>query len=102
MSKKSVMNLLMAMSMLGTNEYAGYYISDEKVSECLMDMYFYMMYSGIGEEKKQEEFFNEFEKKFDNLNEEQQEMVKNEYIDIIETQNKNKEKVKKKGMNDYE
>ena len=102
MSKKSAMNLLLAMSLIGANEYASYYISDEKVSECLMDMYFYMMYSGIGEEKKQEEFLNEFEKKYNDLSEEQQEMVKNEYIDIIETQNKNKEKVKKKGMNNYE
>ena len=52
MSKKNVMNLLMAMSLIGTNEYVGYYISDEKVSECIMDMYFYMMYSGIGNEEK--------------------------------------------------
>ena len=102
MSKKNVMNLLMAMSLIGTNEYVGYYISDEKVSECIMDMYFYMMYSGIGNEEKKELYFKEFEKKFDNLNEEQQEEVKKEYIDIIEAQNKEKEKIKKKGMNDYE
>ena len=92
----------MAMSLIGTNEYTGYYISDEKVSECIWDMYFYMMYNGIGEEKKQEEFFNKMKEKYQNLNEEQQEEVRKEYISIIEAQNKNKEKVKKKGMNDYE
>ena len=76
-------------------------INDQEVNECLMDMYFYIMYSGINEEK-QEEYFQEFGKKYKNLNEKQQELVKKEYIDIIETQNKNREKIKRKGMIDYE
>ena len=102
MNKKKVIDLLMSMSLLGSSEYAGYYPNDERVVECLWDMYFYMMYSGIGNEEKKEEYFSEFGKKFNNLNKEQQEIVKNEYIDIIEAQNKNKEKVKKKGMSKYE
>ena len=104
MSKKKIMDLLMAMSLIGVGEYAGYYPMDEKVIECLWDMYFYMMYSGIGNEEKKEEYFNEFEKKYDKLNKEQQEEVKKEYIDIIEAQEKNKEKekIKKKGMINYE
>ena len=91
----------MAMSLMGSFEYASYYPSDERVVECIMDMYFYMMYTGINDEKK-EEYLNEFAKKYNNLDKEQKEMVKNEYIDIIKTQKKNREKIKKKGMNDYE
>ena len=101
---KSILNLLMASSLLHTNEYGGYFINDDRVQECIMDMYFYMLYNGANNEDKKEEYFNEFEKKYNELNKEQQELVKNEYVDIIETQNKNreKEKVKKKGMNKYE
>ena len=104
MSKKSAMDFLLAFSLIGGNEYVGYYPTDEKVVACLWDMYFYMMYNGLGNEDKKEEYFKEFEKKFDNLNKEQQEEVKNEYISIMEAQKKNreKEKVKKKGMNNYE
>lgn len=100
--KKKTMDLLMTMSLLGTGEYAGYYPNDERVIECIMDMYFYMLYNGIDNDLKKEEYFNEFEKKYHNLNEEQQEEVRKEYISIIEAQNKNKEKVKKKGMKNYE
>ena len=104
MSKKTPMDLLMTMSLLGTGEYAGYYPNDERILECIMDMYFYMMYSNVGNEDKKEEYFNKFEKKYDNLNSNQQEEIKKEYINIIEAQNKNseKEKVKKKGMINYE
>jgi len=102
MSKEKVMDLLMAMSLIGPREYDGYFPNDERVVECLWDMYFYMMYNGIGNKEKKEEYFNEFGKKFDNLNEKQQEEVRKEYINIIEAQEKNREKVKKKGMNKYE
>lgn len=104
MGKQKIMDLLLSMSLIGTSEYAGYYTNDERVMECLWDMYFYMMYNGIGNEEKKEEYFNEFGKKFDNLNKEQQEEVKKEYMNIIEAQDKNreKEKIKKKGMNNYE
>jgi len=104
MNKKKVFDLLTAMSFFGTSEYAGYYPTDERVIECLMDMYFYMLYKDMDNEEKKEEYFQEFENKYDKLNGEQQEEVKNEYINIIEAQKKNreKEKIKKKGMNNYE
>ena len=89
----------MAMSLIGTGEYGGYFPNDERVLECLMNMYFYMMHPN---ENKKEEYFQEFEKSYNDLNEEQKQIVKQDFIDIIETQNKNKEKVKKKGMNNYE
>ena len=100
--RKSTRDMLVAMSLVRGSEFEGGYIRDEKVIECVMDMYFYMLYGGIGNESKKEEYFNEFEKKYRALNKEQQEEVKNDYISIIEAQEKNKEKVKKKGMIDYE
>ncbi len=102
--KKGTIDLLITSALLNKSEYGGYFINDEKVMECLMDMYFYMLYNGVGNDQKTEEYFNEFEKKYRNLNKEQQEEIKKEYLDIIEAQNKNreKEKVKKKGMNKYE
>ena len=102
--KMSTRDLLIAMSLIHSSEYESGHIHDEKVLECIMDMYFYMLYGGIGNEQKKEDYFNEFEKKYKLLNKEQQDEVKNDYISIIESQekNKNKEKVKKKGMIDYE
>ena len=100
--KKSIMDLLITSSLLNKSEYGGYFINDEKVMECLMDMYFYMLYNGVGNDSKTEEYFSEFEKKYRNLNKEQQEIIKNDYTEIIESQNKNRDTVKKKGMNKYE
>ena len=99
---KSIMNILLTSSILGTHEYEGYLINDERVLECVMDMYFYMLYSGVDNDEKKEEYFNEFGKKYEKLNAEQKDLVKQEYMNIIETQNKNRGKVKKKGMIDYE
>ena len=91
--KKSTMDVLLTSALLGTHEYEGYFINDEKVSECIMDMYFYMLY-GLDNIEKKEEYFHEFEKKYKELNKEQQEFVKKEYNDIIEKQKKNREKEK--------
>ena len=104
MSKKPIVDLFTAMSLLDDSEYERYYPTGEQVVECLWDMYFYMIYSRIGNVLKKEEYFKEFEKKFNKLNKEQQEEVKKEYISIIEAQEKKRknEKVKKKGMKNYE
>lgn len=96
---KNLMNLLLSLSLIGDNEYGQFYVSDPKINDCLMNMYFYIMHPNTN---KKEEFFKEFEKSYNDLNEEQQEIVKKEYIDIIEAQEKNKEKVKKKGNDKYE
>jgi len=100
--KKSMAELLITSALLNRGEYGGYFINDERVMECIMDMYFYMLYSDVGNDEKIEEYFNELKNKYDNLNEEQQAIVKKEFLDIIEAQDKNKDKVKKKGMNKYE
>lgn len=102
MMNKRINDLLCSLAIVGSYDFGSYYEYDKKINDCLMDMYFYMLYNGIGNEEKKAEYFQEFENKYDKLDKKQQEIVKQEYIDIIETQNKNREKVKKKGMNDYE
>lgn len=99
---KSVMSFLTAYSLIGGGEFGMEYLDDKDINECLMDMYFYMLYNGMDNDIKCEEYFHEFEKKYDKLNKEQQDIVKKEYFDIIEAQKKNKGKVKKKGMINYE
>ena len=96
MSKKTVRDLLLTMSLLGTNEYASFYVDDPLVNDCLMSMYFYMLYDSNYQEKKEEKF-QEFSEKYNKLNDEQKELVKQDYLNIIEAQDKNKEKVKRKG-----
>lgn len=83
------------MSVIGTNEFSMDYIDDPLVNDCLMSMYFYMMCDNKFQKKK-DELFIEFNEKYEKLNEEQQELVKQDYISIIEAQN-NRNKVKRKG-----
>ena len=67
---------------------------DGDINDCLITMYVYMM---SGDEK----YYQEFIKKYDTLNEEQQEFVKNDYLNIINAQDEF-EKVKRKGEIKYE
>ena len=91
------MDLLLSMSMIGANEFGNMmYIDDPRVNDCLMSMYFYMMFDS-NYEKKKEEKFQEFSEKFEKLNDEQKEIVKQDYLNIIEAQDKVREKVKRKG-----
>lgn len=59
------------------------YASDEKVNECLMQMYFYML---TGDDR----IFNEFHELYQKLDFEKQEYVKQDYINIIREQEKEK------------
>ena len=86
--------MLLTRAVIGTNEYMSDYIDDEMVNDCLNDMYLYMICGNEFAEKKQQ-YFSEFENKYNKLNSEQQELVKQEYIKIIEAQDRNK--VKRKG-----
>ena len=88
------------MSLIGTFDYIDDYIEDDLVNDCLMSMYFYMMCDSNNKDK--EKYFKDFDSKYQKLNSEQQEIVKKDYVSIIDAQNINKEKVKKKGMIDYE
>ena len=91
------MDLLLSMSMIGANEFGNMmYIDDPLVNDCLMSMYFYMLYDSNYAEKKEEKF-QEFCEKYNNLDDEQKEIVKQDYLNIIEAQDRNREKVKRKG-----
>lgn len=74
---------------------------DDEIDECLMNMYFFMISDKMNNDKR-EELWQAFESSYQKLNSEQQEIVKKDYLSIIDAQNKNKEKVKKKGMINYE
>ena len=88
---------------INDNYHLDNYIDDIEVNECLMEMYFYLLYSRI-DDKKAEEHLEKSHMIFQKLNSEQQEIVKNDIISIIETQKKENEKVKvkKKGFDKYE
>lgn len=62
------------------------YFFDMDVTDCLMKMYFVMLSDDSCYEKRLKEFIDIYNK----LNKEQQEYVYNEYLDIINTQNKEK------------
>ena len=72
---------------------------NEKVRDCLFKLYILMLTNedDINYEKR----INEFKSLYQSLNEQEQENVKNEYINIMNTQSENS-KVKKKGMINYE
>ena len=69
-------------------------IVDFDVNDCLIYMYFYMM---SGDDK----YYQTFHEKYSKLNKEQQEIVKNDYINIINAQDEIY-KVKRKGEMKYE
>lgn len=101
-----IRDILLTSMLLGTDEYAPFCFDmhDEMVTDCLMNMYFYML-SGDMDEKVHEEYWRKFDESYKKLNKKQQEIVKNDYIDIINAQDKYEEekiKVKKKGMINYE
>ena len=102
MNKRLIQELFLASSLFSTFEYEGNLINDEKVLDCIMDMYFYMLIMNDNDENTKDKYFNKFDQSFRSLNMEQQDIVRHEYMDIIEAQQKNKEKIKKKGMNKYE
>ena len=101
-----IRDILLTSMLLGTHEYAPFCLDmhDEMVTDCLMNMYFYMLSSDM-DEKVHEKYWRIFDDSYQKLNKEQQEIVKNDYIEIINAQNKyenEKIKVKKKGMINYE
>ncbi len=73
---------------------------DKEVEDCLRELCAYMA-CNVSFESKKNEFFNEFENKYNLLTNEQQQLIKLEYLKMIETQN-NIVKMKKKGMIRYE
>ena len=97
MNEKMIDELLIAL-LTESGEYSSFQIEDSEVRDCLMDMYFYLL---LDDGDKKEKMYQEFLDKYHKLNEQQQELVKNDFIELMNAQD-NKEKVKKKGNDKYE
>ena len=96
----SMKNKIELIAMLfGTigNTYSEYDLLNcsEEVNDCLLKMYFYLLEEDTNLKEKR---WNDFEKSYDNLNELDQEIIRNDLIDILE----NKESIKKKRRDFYE
>ena len=81
--------LAMTLSMIPSNNYANIpsYFDNPTVSSCLMEMYFYML---LEDEERKKEHFAKFDELYKKLTEEEQELVKQDYLNIIEGQEQNK------------
>ncbi|MBQ8891570.1 MAG: hypothetical protein IJ068_01750 [Bacilli bacterium] len=94
-NKKELLMLLGLLGVFSEDSYINYPVSfDMDVNDCLINMYFYMLSSD-------EKYYQEFHEKYNKLNDEQREFVKNDYINIINAQ-REFEKVKRKGEKKYE
>ena len=85
---KNVMNVLLAASVIGTNEYAEEYLDnmeDPEVSKCLTYMYLWMMSTGNYSGEKQAECYNKFAAEFNKLNPTQQETVRTKYSEVVQS-----------------
>ena len=92
MSKNNIYKLIsLAMSLGVYNNVFDDYIDDEKVNDCLTELYFTML---CDIEIKKDEHYSKFEKIYNELNEEQQEIVKKEIAKILDIEYK--PKIKKK------
>ena len=75
------------------------YWFDEELNDCLFYMYYVILCQG---DERGEMFSKEFMNRFEKLDQKKQIIVLKEYRNIIEAQEKNKGKIKEKGMDDYE
>jgi len=96
MSKRLFYKLLSLGMTLGNYSDELFYddlVNDEKVNDCLLMVYFSMM----TEDKVQcDKFYNEFENKYNELNDDQKEMVKIEIAKILNIEYEPKIKKKEK------
>lgn len=98
-TKELLMFLSLVNDMLGESYLTGPIYMDEEINDCLIKMYFVMM---IEEgHPDYERLYNEFLLAYHSLNDRQQEIVKNDYQNIIDAQDENY-KVKRKGEMKYE
>ena len=79
------------------SKYDNYLNCSEEANDCLLKMYFYLLEDDTNMKEKR---WNDFEKSYDNLKESDQVIIKNDLIDILE--NQNKENVKKRRRDIYE
>ena len=102
MKNDKIRDVLLESLMINKDEHIAFYTDDKDINKCLVNMYFYMLSNGM-DEKIHYKYWKKFQHCFCKLNKVQQEIIKNEYNEIINTLIKyKKEKVKKKGMINYE
>ena len=76
------------------------YLFDEELNDCLFYMYIYMLSE---DDPKYEDYYNDFCKLYEALDEERQLIVKKNFENIMKAQDeKEKIKIKKKGNDKYE
>ena len=79
--------LALTLAMVPNNNYiTGAYYTDPEVTDCLLKMYFFMLAEDDNPNK--DRYFNEFDELYDKLSPEQQEIVKQDYLSIIEEQDR--------------
>ena len=95
MNKNELYRIISLMMSLYVNneEYSDYLdiINDEKVNDCLTKVYFSMLSK---DKEVSDKFYNEFEEKYKELNDEQKEIIKIEISKILDIEYK--PKIKKK------
>ena len=77
---------------INQNELDSKYLFDNDVNDCLIKMYLTIISDDLEYDKRLKLFIDSYEK----LNLEQQEYIRNDYLNIINAQNENKEKVLRK------
>jgi hypothetical protein len=87
--KKSLVSLL-ALSIIPHQEYSGPMIDDQKVLDCIMNMYFYLL--SEENDPRKEEFFDKFSKQYDALDPREHEQVREDYLSIVKAQEEHQEK----------
>ncbi len=76
------------------------YFMDEDVTKCQTNLYFFMMLpDGSAESGK---YFKAFSDCYDKLTDDKKDFIKRDYLRIIEAQDKNAERQRKKGNDLYE
>jgi hypothetical protein len=83
--KKITKFLALSLLLTDSGEYGSdcKYYENEIVNDCIMKLYFYLL---TGEEDK----FEEFDTVYKELTEEQKELVKQDYLSILKSQEKEK------------
>ena len=93
MNKEDYFKIISLLMSFNVDEYALDMIFDDKVNDCLMKLYFSILSNKTEERDK---YYKEFEKKYNELNDEQKELAKIEIAKILKIDYKPKTKKKER------
>lgn len=77
------------------------YFMDEDVTKCQLNLYLYMLLSA-NESEESESYYQKFGDCYDKLSDDKKDFIKRDYLRIIEAQDRNAERQRKKGNDLYE